>query len=161
VLNFLTTTTPTESMCSSATPPDQWEHSFPNRLPDLMRAIDAFIEFLESHDAPPRTVYLARLAAEEFGTNIIKYGYDDAAEHPITLRGMAEADHFQLTLIDDGHEFDPTRRAHPSTDLSLEDRTPGGWGISLVRRLALWVRYERREGSNVLTVAIDRRPDST
>jgi serine/threonine-protein kinase RsbW len=124
-----------------------------------MRAIDELESFLHSHNAPPRAGYTARLAAEEMGTNIIKYGYDDTAEHRITLRGRAESDHFQLELIDDGHEFDPTDRSEPSSDLNLEDRAPGGWGISLVRRMARSVLYERRGNRNILTVTIHRHSD--
>jgi len=147
-------------MCSPTTPPEVWEQTFPNRLPELMHAIDELEGFLESHDAPTRSGYTARLAAEEMGTNIIKYGYDDTAEHRITLRARVEADHFQLELIDDGHEFDPTARSEPPVDLSLDDRTPGGWGISLVRRLARSVYYERRNEHNVLTVTIHRQPEN-
>jgi serine/threonine-protein kinase RsbW len=146
-------------MCSRATPPPFWEQTFPNQLPELMRAIDALETFLESHGASSRATYIARLAAEEMGTNIIKYGYDDSAEHLITLRARAQPDEFRVELIDDGHEFDPTSRSEPPDDLTLDERAPGGWGISLVRRLARAVHYERRSHQNVLTVEISRLAD--
>lgn len=123
-----------------------------------MGAIDELDSFLQSHACPSRAAYIARLAAEEFGTNILKYGYDDSAAHRIDLRARVEPDEFQLELTDDGHAFDPTTREDPSADLSLDDRTPGGWGISLVKRLARSVHYQRHGDRNILTVTIDRHP---
>jgi serine/threonine-protein kinase RsbW len=113
-------------------------------------------EFLRWHSAGPQGLYHAQLAAEEIGTNIIKYGYDDTREHRITLRVACQADCFRLELLDDGHPFDV--RTHPETDSerSLEDQQPGGWGISLVRRLARRIDHERRDGINVITIEISR-----
>jgi hypothetical protein len=37
-----------------------------------------------------------------------------------------------------------------------KDQQPGGWGISLVRRLARRMDYERPDGITVLTIEIFR-----
>ena len=146
-------------MCSPDQPPCTWERTFPNRTPELMRALDELDDFLQVHNIAPRAGYTARLAVEEMGTNIIKYGYDDANEHEIVLRASVTPDSFRLELIDDGHEFDPTTRAEPANDQSLDEREPGGWGIALVRRLARSVDYKRQGDRNILAVTIDRQAD--
>ena len=133
-----------------------WERSFPNVLHDLMSAIDELEAFLTEHQAQPQALYLARLAAEEMGTNIIKYGYDDALQHQISLRAEVFVDHFRLQLLDDGHEFDPLNAPEPDLQLGLEDRTPGGLGICLIRKMARAVHYERRDDWNILTLEVAR-----
>src|SRR4026209_2277009 len=84
-----------------------WETCIPNRLGDLMRAIEALGRCLEQWGADPNACYLAQLAVEELGTNIIKYGYDDQSEHTIRLSAACEESVFRFCLEDDGHEFNP------------------------------------------------------
>ena len=57
-------------------------------------------------------------------------------------------------LEDDGAEFDVVARAAPDTGAALRDRTPGGLGIHLVRRLARAIRWRRVEGKNRTEVAL-------
>lgn len=121
-----------------------------------MRTIESMSEFLKRQSAGPQALYQAQLAAEEMGINIIKYGYDDQLEHRITLRVECQADRFCLQIRDDGRPFDVRQVPEPDLEQSLEERQPGGWGISLVRRLVRRLDYERRDGMNVLTVEIAR-----
>jgi anti-sigma regulatory factor (Ser/Thr protein kinase) len=121
-----------------------------------MRTIESMSEFLSGQSAGPQALYHAQLAAEEMGTNIIKYGYDDKLEHRITLRVECLPDCIRLELLDSGRPFDLREVPDPDPEERLEDRQPGGWGISLVRRLARRMDYKRRGGVNVLTVEISR-----
>ncbi len=119
-----------------------------------MRTIESMSDFLNRQSCGPQPLYQAQLAAEEIGTNIIKYGYDDELEHRITLRVECLADGLRLQILDDGHPFDARQAPEPDPEQSLDEREPGGWGIGLVRRLARRMDYERRDGVNVLTVEI-------
>jgi serine/threonine-protein kinase RsbW len=143
-------------MSASSQDPLPWETSFPNRLPALTRAIEELEVCLEQRGADEQARYLARLAAEELGTNILKYGYDDSDEHTILLRAIWEEPLVWIELEDDGHEFDPCQAPEADPDLSLQERRPGGWGISLVRRLLAGMEYERRNGHNLLRMAVPR-----
>jgi anti-sigma regulatory factor (Ser/Thr protein kinase) len=133
-----------------------WETAIPNRLAALMPAIEQIDSCLEQWGADANARYLTRLAVEELGTNIIKYGYDDQDEHTILLRVACEKDVFRIRLEDDGHEFDPCRGPEPNPDQGLEERKPGGWGLSLVRRLSAGMHYERRGDHNVVSVLVPR-----
>ncbi len=121
-----------------------------------MRTIESMSDFLNRQSCGPQALYQAQLAAEELGTNIIKYGYDDELEHKITLRVECLADCFRLQILDDGHPFDARQVPEPDLEQCLEDRQPGGLGISLVRRLARRMEYERRNGINTFTVELSR-----
>lgn len=96
--------------------------------------------------------FLVSLAIEELVTNCIKYGYDDAGTHTIAI--VLTVDHQALTIlvIDDGHAFDPLATPPPDLSLDIEDRPIGGLGIHLLRQLSDDVRYERRDGTNRLTL---------
>src|SRR5688572_30804104 len=74
----------------------QWETQIPNRLGDLMRAIEALDRRLAQWGADPEARNLAQLAVEELGTNIIKYGYDDQREHCIRLSVACEESLFRI-----------------------------------------------------------------
>ncbi len=134
-----------------------WEISFPNRLGDLMGAIDEMLVFLEQFPSDPDCFYAARLVAEEIGTNTIKYGYDDPSIHTMLLRADCVEDSFLLTLEDDGRPFNPAKAPEANPSLKLEDRRPGGWGICLVRRLTQRMEYERKGTRNLLRLWIPRR----
>jgi anti-sigma regulatory factor (Ser/Thr protein kinase) len=57
-----------------------------------------------------------------------------------------------MTVVDDGHEFDPLAKEAPDLTLSVEDRPIGGLGIHLLRNLTDGMSYERRDGLNRLTL---------
>ena len=59
-----------------------------------------------------------------------------------------------LVFSDDGVAFDPLKCDTPDVEAGIEARKAGGLGIFLVRKLAREVRYERRNGKNVLTVTL-------
>src|SRR4051812_40610229 len=111
--------------------PEAWEQTFPNSIPALMRAIESMADFLSRHAAGPQALYHAQLAAEELGTNVIKYGYDDHLEHRITLQLERLPDCFRLQILDDGHPFDARQIAEPDLQQELQQRQPGGLGLSL------------------------------
>jgi anti-sigma regulatory factor (Ser/Thr protein kinase) len=121
-----------------------------------MQTIEDMSQFLNRESAGRQALYHAQLTAEEMGINIIKYGYEDQQEHRITLRVECRPDCFCLQILDDGRPFDVRQAPEPDPEQRLEERQPGGWGISLVRRLARRMDYERRDGLNVLTVEIAR-----
>jgi len=140
----------------SSTRPMTWEKRFANALTPLMQAIDELELFLAGQRVDAKALHTTRLAIEEMGTNVLKYGFDDRAEHWITLRAQCAGSEIELRLTDDGHPFDPCARIDPNSEATLEERTPGGWGISLVRRLVKKMHYQRRDHLNILTLCIER-----
>jgi serine/threonine-protein kinase RsbW len=108
--------------------------------------------WLEAYDPSPKALYLVPLAIEEIITNCIHYGYDDAGEHTIVITLSVADQTLTLTVVDDGHEFDPLARETPDLTLPAEDREIGGLGIHLLRNLADGMTYERRNGMNRLTL---------
>jgi anti-sigma regulatory factor (Ser/Thr protein kinase) len=108
--------------------------------------------WLKTYGPSPKAMYLVPLAIEEIVTNCIHYGYDDAGDHTIVIT-LSVADHtLTMTVVDDGHEFDPLAKETPNLALAVEERPIGGLGIHLLRNLADGMSYERRDGLNRLTL---------
>lgn len=83
---------------------------------------------------------------EELFTNMVKYatGSDAAVEVGV----MAIDDGVELTLVDRNVEpFDVTRAPEVDIDAPIAQRTPGGLGLHLIRRMADSVEYEYKTES--------------
>ena len=132
------------------------ECTFSNQLEELFRVIQRVLVFLDRKGITGRAAYVVNLAVEEMATNILKYGYDDDTSHVIGLRLELQPEAIAVSLEDDGHEFDPLTAPDPDLTHAHGNRQPGGLGISLVRRLAQRMHYERRNGRNHLTVLVKR-----
>ncbi len=124
-----------------------------NQVAELERVNGEVTQFLEDNRQPPKIVYTIILALEEMVTNIIKYGYDDTAEHRIDIRLQISGSQVTITLIDDGHEFNPLAQPEVDVNQPLEERGIGGLGIHLVRRTMDALDYQRRDGRNIFTMS--------
>lgn len=96
--------------------------------------------------------FLVSLTIEELVTNCIKYGYDDSNEHTIQITLSVDDQTLTMLVVDDGHAFDPLAAKPPDLSAEIEDRQIGGLGIHMLRELADDIRYERRDGTNRVTL---------
>lgn len=98
--------------------------------------------------------YTLDLVLEELLSNTIKYGYDDALPHTIAITFSVGSDHLKLTVVDDGHEFDPRGDYVADVTKPLQDRKVGGVGLLLVKSLSRGMDYRRESGRNILEIVI-------
>lgn len=139
------------------------------RLPDRLDALPTLNEHVEKCLAagppgPDGSAATLRLVLDELLTNIIKYGHPgDAAEHEILLQLCLADVGFALYLEDDGVPFDPTAprpvRDGDGSDVPLEDRAVGGWGLTVVRGSVDEVTYWREGSRNKLIVRKGQWPE--
>ena len=108
---------------------------------------------LEALDCPPKTKMQIRLAVEEVFINISHYAYSPETG-PVTVRveTAREPKSVGITFIDQGVPYDPLQKPDPDVTLPAEKREIGGLGIYLVKKSMDDVRYEYRDGQNVLTL---------
>ncbi len=119
-------------------------------IPRLAACIDAFCRPL----GPDRESLMSfHLALEEAVTNVINHGYVDGKPHEFTVT-LAAGDGGRVTAVvtDDAPAFDPLSHPPVDTSLPLEQRPIGGLGVHLMKNLMESVRYERRDGRNLLTL---------
>ena len=109
----------------------------------------------EEYDLAPALAARINLALEEAVCNVIMYAYPEGTAGTMDLDAVREGNQLRFTLADRGKAFDPTAVPEANLSASLEDRPIGGLGIHLVRSIMDGIRYERRDGKNVLTLIIN------
>ena len=93
------------------------------------------------------------LALEELFTNMVKYGTGSNAAVHLAL--TAKDGGVELTLIDeDVDAFDITEAAEVDINAPIEQRTPGGLGLHLIRRMAESVQYEYAKESRQSRISL-------
>jgi anti-sigma regulatory factor (Ser/Thr protein kinase) len=116
---------------------------------EVMRAVEALQEYLQSRNLPERTAFGLALALEECGSNIVNHALRRDAGKTFQVSFQQVGDQFIIELRDCGPAFDPT--AVPAQVRRGNDAdVPGGWGIELVRRYIDEIQYTRNSGENML-----------
>jgi anti-sigma regulatory factor (Ser/Thr protein kinase) len=111
--------------------------------------------FLDEAGLPADLAYRADLLVEEVVMNLHMHGFDTPSEAELALSATAGPSGCSLVFEDAGRPFDPTAAVLPERASSLEDATPGGLGLLLLRRLASRLEYRRLpEGRNRLLVVL-------
>lgn len=104
-------------------------------------------------------LFAVELATEEAVVNVFKYAYRHG-EGKVRLRCMGEGDRFVIEVTDWGVPFDATTMPAPDVTRPLEERTVGGLGIYLIKRMTDEMRYTREDGRNVLRLFIGKERTS-
>lgn len=120
-------------------------------LGDITQLIDRF--FAESSLVGAR--YSIELAIEEIFTNMVRHNAGGSSDLKIELD--ADDGEVVATVTDfDAPRFDPTTDAPPpGIERQLEQRTPGGLGIHLVRKMIDRIEYSHRD--RTATVVLRKR----
>ena len=119
----------------------------------LIPQLNAFVaDFAENRIDASETMSL-KLAVEEAVANAMNYAYPEGATGEIVVEAEAREGWLVFVISDSGAPFDPTAVPEADTSLPAEERTPGGLGIFLVRRLMDSVDYKRVADRNILTLS--------
>ena len=120
----------------------------------LTAAIDAWSRAL---DVPDRTRRALLLVHDELASNVARHAAG-ARRMTITCRIDTRRKRLHYRLEDDGAAFDLAELDAPDTAGALEERTPGGLGIHLVRTLAQAFSWRRVEGRNLTEIELALDP---
>jgi serine/threonine-protein kinase RsbW len=131
---------------------------------DSLDGIAAFTEaFFAGAGIDPGLRPAVDLALEELFTNMVKYGGASDADVDIAMAGIPGG--VEVTLTDhDVAAFDVTRAPDVDVSRPIEERTPGGLGLHLVRRVLDSIEYEyvpdSRQGRTTFRKTVGERPVS-
>jgi serine/threonine-protein kinase RsbW len=93
------------------------------------------------------------MAIDEACTNIINYGYT-VDVGMINISCWRRDEDVIVVIKDRAKPFDPTLVPPPDLDASLEERKIGGLGVYFMKTLVDEVKYEFKDGKNVLTMVV-------
>ena len=93
------------------------------------------------------------IAVEELFVNIAHYAYaPDAGVAVISVAKDKEKNQISITFADSGKPYNPLEKPDPDVTLSAEERSIGGLGIFMVKKSMDDMRYEYKDGQNILTI---------
>ena len=133
--------------------PTDLEIALDGTVGELERLAGEVADFCRRNGLGDDVEFDLNLVLEELFMNTIRHGgcRDQAGAAHIHIR--ASGDSVDLEYRDRGVPFNPLDAPPAKIDAPLEERTPGGLGIHLVRQIMSDVRYRRSDGENQLTMA--------
>lgn len=119
-------------------------------LPQVLAFID---EQLEKHECPAKVMTQMDLATEEIFANISSYAYEpDSGYATVRVEITDEPASVMISFIDKGTPYDPLAKPDPDLKIPVRERRKGGLGIFLVKKSMDDMRYEYKDGQNILTI---------
>lgn len=93
------------------------------------------------------------LAVEEIFVNIASYSYEPSVGSVwIKLEVSDRSKVVIISFTDTGIPYDPLSRPDADTKMPPKERKKGGWGIFMIKQFMDDMRYEYRDGQNILTI---------
>ena len=123
----------------------------PAAEPAIEQARQAVLAWLQPHCVDEMAANRIEVILEELVSNVVRHS---GGATQVTVAADLKGGELRLTISDDGPPFDPTARPDPRAFTTLEDATPGGLGIAMVRRMSRSFGYDRANGRNRVTVAL-------
>lgn len=129
---------------------------FQARLSDLETILRWIHDHLKKHNLSGKHFRRFELAIEEAIVNVVSYAYSHAdGSLEITISKSPDQKYIQVCIKDQGVAFDPVNvSTKVDLETSIENRKTGGLGIHFIRELTDRLTYERKEGSNILTLSV-------
>ena len=135
------------------------QETHPNELnieaiEENLEQVMAFVdERLEAVGCSMKAQMQIDVAVEEIFINIAKYAYHPEKGNAV-VRVEVSDDPVQvaITFVDHGKPYDPLAKEDPDVTLGAEERPIGGLGIFMVKQTMDDVKYEYKDGSNIVTL---------
>lgn len=121
---------------------------------DRLEEVQEFIRGeLEAAGGSLKVMSQVEIAVEEIYVNIVHYAYPSGdGEAVIRCETDREVPKMTIQFLDAGTPFDPLAKEDADISLSAEERSIGGLGILMVKKLMDEVTYCYEEGKNILTI---------
>ena len=120
---------------------------------NLQTVLDFVDDFLEEMGSSMKVQMQLDVAVEELFVNIAHYAYTpDIGMAIIQIETDSDKDKVSITFKDTGKPYNPLEKPDPDVTLSAEERSIGGLGIYMVKKSMDDMRYEYKDGQNVLTI---------
>ena len=132
------------------------------RSVDALNGMFAFTrESFAKDNLDSRLLPIVDLALEELFTNVVKYATESRSKVRIDVGKVPNG--VEVTVTDrDVDFFDVTRTGDVDVNLPIEQRTPGGLGLHLIKKMVDFIEYQYLEESRTSRItfrctAVERR----
>lgn len=119
-------------------------------LPQVLAFVDGQ---LEQAGCPGSVQTQIGLAVEEVFMNIASYAYASSVGSVlIRMEIIDRSMDVVISFTDEGLPYDPLSHPDPSLKTPPKERTKGGWGIFMAKKMMDQMQYTYKSGQNVLTL---------
>lgn len=126
----------------------------PRRIDALERLFELSGAFYGANGIDAETRARTDFVLEELFTNFVKYNAGGAGDIEVGLR--SDGSLLEIVLTDfDSERFDLRERAEVAIDAPLQERTPGGLGIHLVKKFAKRIDYDYINRQSRITIYLE------
>lgn len=116
---------------------------------NLAKATEFVRECLKDKNLSDKFLKQVEIFVEEVFVNVAHYAYAPNVGD-VEISCEVAADKIVVTFIDEGKEYNPLLKPDPDVSLSAEEREIGGLGIFMTKKLTDNIRYEYKDGKNIL-----------
>ncbi len=127
------------------------EKRFKRELESLEKIFDFLGDFMTAHQIDNSVAFSVDLAVEELFTNMVKYNPENLNDISIAV----EKNKSQLTIVLTdfaAKPFDVTKTTGVDISRPLQDRTIGGLGLHLTKKVVDKIDYEYTKGQSRITL---------
>ena len=110
-----------------------------------------FVTKMLGENANGKLVFELELICEEVFVNICNCAYGENVGKA-EIEACKLSDCIVVKFIDSGKKFNPLEIAEPNIHTPLEERSIGGLGIFMTKKLSDALSYERSNGKNIFTI---------
>jgi anti-sigma regulatory factor (Ser/Thr protein kinase) len=129
-------------VCHNQAIPHEAEFFLNGDLRELDRLAEEIGRFCTTHSLGDDATFELNLVLEELFVNSVRHGGCEGMANAARVR-MRAGTAVEVEYQDRGWPFDPTQAPEPDIHAPLEERTPGGLGIHLMRKIMRNVEYAR------------------
>jgi len=127
------------------------EQKFKRHLDSLAKIFEFIDLFAAQENIDDEATRAIHLAVDELFTNTVKYHPANPNDVSIELRTEEQTIFLRLTDFD-VDPFDLTKKPDPDLTGSLMDRTPGGLGIYLGKKVVDDIQYQYKDRTSTITL---------
>lgn len=92
------------------------------------------------------------IAVDEMFTNIAHYAYQDVGKVYFKASYNSDEKSLKISIIDNGDKYNPLEKPDPDIAQRIKDKTVGGLGIFMTKKMVDKIEYSRVEDKNVLVL---------
>ncbi len=106
------------------------------------------------HNVSAKAQFNMIMAAEEIFSNIVFYAYPKNEEGTVKIKTELNDNIYSATFMDNGKKYNPLKNKAPDTKADIKDRSIGGLGVFLAKKVSDTITYAYKDGYNILKIGV-------
>lgn len=109
--------------------------------------LQSILDKINCEGKPAKQLFIA---VDEIYTNIVNYAYEGVGKIELSASFNQTDNTLKITIKDSGFAYNPLEKPDPDIAKRIKDKTVGGLGVFMVKKLTDSIEYYRRENENIL-----------